>query len=107
MHPRWQPRRRPMALRLQDADDMMCAHDEGGRQPVRRQAEPHQRSGQAREALEAGCFGKLVLGTHACAGAATSRTNARRRAVPNAHPQQSRVLSLPMLARSRRNGRKT
>jgi len=55
---------KPMALRLQDADDMMRACDEAGvKLFVVKQNRFNVPVVKAREALEAGRFGKLVLGT--------------------------------------------
>jgi UDP-N-acetyl-2-amino-2-deoxyglucuronate dehydrogenase len=55
---------KPMALRLQDADDMMRACDEAGvKLFVVKQNRFNVPVVKAREALEAGRFGKLILGT--------------------------------------------
>jgi UDP-N-acetyl-2-amino-2-deoxyglucuronate dehydrogenase len=55
---------KPMALRLQDADDMIRACDEAGvKLFVVKQNRFNVPVLKAREALEAGRFGKLVLGT--------------------------------------------
>ena len=55
---------KPMALRLQDADDMIRACDEGGvKLFIIKQNRFNVPVLKAREALEAGRFGKLVLGT--------------------------------------------
>jgi UDP-N-acetyl-2-amino-2-deoxyglucuronate dehydrogenase len=55
---------KPMALRLQDADDMIRACDEAGvKLFVVKQNRFNVPVVKAREALEAGRFGKLVLGT--------------------------------------------
>jgi UDP-N-acetyl-2-amino-2-deoxyglucuronate dehydrogenase len=55
---------KPMALRLQDADDMIGACDEAGvKLFVVKQNRFNVPVLKAREALEAGRFGKLVLGT--------------------------------------------
>ncbi|GGI29170.1 Gfo/Idh/MocA family protein [Bradyrhizobium guangdongense] len=55
---------KPMALRLQDADDMIRACDEAGvKLFVVKQNRFNVPIVKAREALEAGRFGKLVLGT--------------------------------------------
>jgi UDP-N-acetyl-2-amino-2-deoxyglucuronate dehydrogenase len=53
-----------MALRLQDADDIVRACDEAGVEPfIVKQKRRNAPVVKAREALEAGRFGKLVLGT--------------------------------------------
>ena len=55
---------KPMALRLQDADDMMRACDEAGvKLFVVKQNRFNVPVVKAREALEAGRFGRLILGT--------------------------------------------
>src|SRR4051812_34541302 len=55
---------KPMALRLQDADDMIRACDEAGvKLFIVKQNRFNVPVVKAREALEAGRFGKLVLGT--------------------------------------------
>ena len=55
---------KPMALRLQDADDMIRACDEAGvKLFVVKQNRFNVPVVKAREALEAGRFGRLVLGT--------------------------------------------
>lgn len=55
---------KPMALRLQDADDMIRACDEAGvKLFVVKQNRFNVPVVKAREALEAGRFGKLILGT--------------------------------------------
>jgi predicted dehydrogenase len=55
---------KPMALRLQDADDMMRACDEAGvKMFVVKQNRFNVPVVKAREALEAGRFGRLILGT--------------------------------------------
>jgi UDP-N-acetyl-2-amino-2-deoxyglucuronate dehydrogenase len=55
---------KPMALRLQDADDMMRACDEAGvKLFVVKQNRFNVPVAKAREALEAGRFGRLILGT--------------------------------------------
>lgn len=55
---------KPMALRLQDADDMIRACDEAGvKLFIVKQNRFNVPIMKAREALEAGRFGKLVLGT--------------------------------------------
>lgn len=55
---------KPMALRLQDADEMMRACDEAGvKLFVVKQNRFNVPVVKAREALEAGRFGKLILGT--------------------------------------------
>src|SRR3954449_1193196 len=55
---------KPMALRLQDADEMMRACDEAGvKMFVVKQNRFNVPVVKAREALEAGRFGRLVLGT--------------------------------------------
>src|SRR6202165_2556201 len=55
---------KPMALRLQDADDMMRACDEAGvKLFVVKQNRFNLPVVAAREALEAGRFGRLILGT--------------------------------------------
>src|ERR1700737_204977 len=55
---------KPMALRLQDADDMIRAGDEAGvKLFVVKQNRFNVPVVKAREALEAGRFGRLILGT--------------------------------------------
>jgi len=55
---------KPMALRLQDADDMIRACDEGGvKLFVVKQNRFNVPVVKAREALDAGRFGRLILGT--------------------------------------------
>ena len=55
---------KPMALRLQDADDMIRACDEAGvKLFVVKQNRFNVPVVKAREALEAGRFGRLILGT--------------------------------------------
>jgi predicted dehydrogenase len=63
---------KPMALRLQDADDMIRACDEAGvKLFVVKQNRFNVPVVKARGALEAGRFGRLILGTVRVAGAAT------------------------------------
>lgn len=55
---------KPMALRLQDADDMIRACDEAGiKMFIVKQNRFNVPVVKAREALDAGRFGKLILGT--------------------------------------------
>jgi UDP-N-acetyl-2-amino-2-deoxyglucuronate dehydrogenase len=64
MHPEHAIVEKPMALRLQDADDMIRACDEAGvKLFVVKQNRFNVPVVKAREALDAGRFGRLILGT--------------------------------------------